>query len=105
MKNPVSFLRTITMIEAVSFLVLLGIAMPLKYVWHMPMAVRIAGSIHGGLFLAFCFALWRSWRDAKWPTQRAAMVFIVSFLPVVPFFIDHRLREWVDEFEKSRGSA
>ena len=73
MKNPIPLLRTITLVEAVSFLILLGIAMPLKYIWHMPMAVRITGSVHGALFIAFCFALHKAYRIARWPVQRVAL--------------------------------
>ena len=46
-------LRAVGMVEAVSFLLLLGVAMPLKYFAGMPLAVKIAGWIHGLLFIAF----------------------------------------------------
>jgi integral membrane protein len=97
MKNPVHFLRITALIEAVSFLVLLGIAMPLKYVWGFPLAVKIVGSIHGGLFVVFGIALLLSWQSAKWPLSRVALIFIASFLPVVPFFLDKRIKSWEQE--------
>jgi integral membrane protein len=97
MKNPVSFLRSIGLLEAVSYLILLGIAMPLKYTWGMPLTVRICGSIHGGLFVVFCIALWRVLMNTNWPLSRAALVFIASLLPFVPFFIDRRMRAWAAE--------
>lgn len=97
MKNPVSFLRSVALLEAVSYLLLLFIAMPLKYVWSMPVAVKIVGSAHGGLFVLFCFALWRVLMATRWPFSRAALVFIASLLPFVPFFIDHRMRAWSAE--------
>lgn len=97
MKNPVSFLRTVGLLEAVSYLVLLGIAMPLKYVWGMPLPVRIVGSIHGGLFVLFCFALWRVMMNTSWPFSRAALVFVASLIPFAPFFIDRRMRAWAEE--------
>ncbi|MBN8419240.1 MAG: DUF3817 domain-containing protein [Verrucomicrobia bacterium] len=94
MKHPVSFLRSVGLLEAISYLILLGIAMPLKYFWGMPLAVRICGSIHGGLFVVFCFALWRVLMNTGWPFSRAVLVFIASLLPFVPFFIDRRMRAW-----------
>ncbi len=97
MKNPVSFLRSVGLIEAISFLVLLGIAMPLKYVWGMPLPVRIVGSVHGGLFVLFCFALWRVLMNTSWPFSRAVLVFAASLIPFVPFFIDRRMRAWASE--------
>jgi len=97
MKNPVSFLRSIGLFEAVSYLILLFIAMPLKYVWGMPLAVRIAGSVHGALFVLFCFALWRVLMATNWPFSRAVLVFIASLLPFAPLFIDRRMRTWANE--------
>lgn len=99
MKNPVSFLRRIAFLEAISFLVLLGIAMPLKYVWHMPQAVSVVGMIHGALFVVLCWALVQVITTARWPVSRAAIVFIASLLPFVPFFLDR----WMKSFEESDG--
>jgi len=53
MKKTFSWFRKIAMAEGVSFLVLLLIAMPLKYFAGMPLAVTIAGGLHGVLFIAF----------------------------------------------------
>ena len=45
--------RIISTLEAISFLVLLGIAMPLKYIWDMPEMVSVVGMAHGVLFIAY----------------------------------------------------
>jgi integral membrane protein len=45
--------RLIALTEGVSFLILLFIAMPMKYLWHNPSAVRTVGSIHGALFVLY----------------------------------------------------
>ena len=97
MKHPVSFLRAVTLLEAISYLILLFVAMPLKYVWGMPLAVKIAGSVHGGLFVLFCIALMRVLMQTSWPFSRAVLLFIASLLPLVPFFIDRRMRAWAAE--------
>lgn len=97
MKNPVPFLRSVALLEAISWLLLLFVAMPLKYLWQMPTAVRIVGSVHGGLFVLFCFALWRVLNHTNWPLGRAALVFVASLVPFMPFFIDRRMREWSAE--------
>lgn len=101
MKNPVSFLRSVGLLEAVSYLILLFIAMPLKYAWGMPLAVRVAGMVHGGLFILFCVALWRVLMNTRWPFSRAVLVFIASLLPFVPFFIDRRMRAWAAESDQT----
>ncbi len=97
MKHPVFFLRIVTLLEAISFLILLFVAMPLKYAWGMPLAVKIVGMMHGVLFVLFCIALYRVMLRTNWPFKRAALLFIASLLPFVPFFIDRRMRAWAAE--------
>lgn len=99
MKNPIPFLRRIALVEAVSFLVLLGIAMPLKYLAGQPLAVKIVGWAHGVLFIVFGFALLRAMLVARWPFSRATVVFIAALLPFGPFVIDRRMRDYEAEFE------
>lgn len=97
MKNPVPLLRRLTLVEGVSFLLLLFIAMPLKYLAGLPIAVKICGWIHGLLFVAFCFALLQTMLAMNWTFKRAATVFIASLLPFGPFVLDRRMREWERE--------
>lgn len=97
--NPIPFLRKVALAEAVSFLVLLGIAMPLKYMAGLPIAVKFAGWIHGVLFVTFCIALFRAWMGARWPVSRAAVLFIAALLPFGPFVIDRRMKAWEAEYQ------
>ncbi len=97
MKNPIPFLRTITLIEGVSFLVLLGVAMPLKYFASLPMAVKWVGWIHGVLFVVFCASLLQTMIVVKWPLARGALVFIAALLPFGPFVMDRRMRAYEAE--------
>jgi integral membrane protein len=101
--NPVPFLRRVGRTEAVSFLLLLGIAMPLKYLAGQPLAVKIVGWAHGVLFVIFGLALLRVWITARWPFLRVVAVFIAALLPFGPFVIDRRMRAW--ELESSRDLA
>lgn len=98
MKNPIPLLRRIGLLEGVSYLLLLGIAMPLKYMADMPMAVKITGWAHGALFIALCLALLRVLMTTNWPFLRAVLVFIAALLPFGPFLIDRRMRQWESEF-------
>ncbi len=86
--------RLTALAEAISYLLLIFIAMPLKYFWQMPMPVRITGSIHGFLFVVFCFTLYRAMQAGKWPVGRAVMLFIASLIPFVPFWLDQRVKTW-----------
>ena len=51
------FFRKVALLEGISLIVLMGIAMPLKYVWDQPEAVRIVGWIHGILFIVYIWIL------------------------------------------------
>ena len=102
MKNPVSLLRLVSLAEGVSYLILLGIAMPLKYGANMPGAVKMVGSIHGALFVVFCVALLRAMLGARWPLSRAALVLVASLVPLAAFWMDRRVRVWQSDYVRSR---
>jgi len=93
-KSLVHTLRLVALTEGVSFLVLLGVAMPLKYFVGMPQAVKIVGWAHGLLFVTLCFLLLKVTLEERWPLKRAAMVFIAALLPFGPFIIDKRLKHY-----------
>lgn len=93
MNSPLSRLRVIGDIEGVSYLVLLFVAMPLKYLAGMPQAVRIFGSIHGLLFVAFVIALLDVWRKRRWSLQKTAWAFLSSLYPFGTFFLSRQIRK------------
>lgn len=80
-------LFTIGHLEGISFLLLLGIAMPLKYIFDLPIWVRIVGSLHGFLFVAFAIILAIAWKKIPLTFIQAAKIFILSFLPFGTFFL------------------
>lgn len=90
-------LRIIGLIEGVSFLVLLLIAMPLKYLGDMPMAVKIVGWAHGVLFIGFAVLLVMAMWLARWKLSRGALFFVAALVPFGPFLVDKRLRQYADE--------
>ena len=102
LKTPLGRLRVVAFIEGCSFLFLLGVAMPLKYFAGLPLAVRIVGSIHGGLFVLFCVALLQAMLAARWSLLRAGVVFASSLVPFGAFVIDGRLKQ---EDEALRAAA
>lgn len=73
--------RLVSFAEGLSYLFLLGIAMPLKYIWHEPMAVKIGGYIHGALFVTYCILLLMTMLELKWKFTHAVLLFIASILP------------------------
>jgi integral membrane protein len=85
-------LRAIGLAEGVSFLLLLGVAMPLKYAAGMPMAVKIAGWIHGVLFILFVLALAKVRKEHRWTNGQTAFAFVMALVPFGPFVLDARLK-------------
>ena len=97
-------LRTVALIEGASFLMLLFVAMPLKYFAGMPMAVKVVGWIHGALFVVVVAVLVWTMIAARWPITRGALVFVAALVPFGPFVIDRRMKGYADDFE-ARGGA
>ncbi|MBC8012153.1 MAG: DUF3817 domain-containing protein [Burkholderiales bacterium] len=88
--TPLARLRLVGLLEGVSFLVLLLIAMPLKYAAGQPLAVRYAGMAHGVLFLLYLLALVPVALDHKWGWKTCALAVLASVLPAGPFVFDHK---------------
>lgn len=92
LQTPIGRLRLVAILEAISFIVLLFIAMPMKYLAGIEAAVKTVGMAHGILFLLFCAALVVVVREARWSMWQAGIVFVAALLPFGPFFLDGRLK-------------
>jgi integral membrane protein len=85
-------LRIVGLVEGISFLVLLGIAMPLKYFAGMPRAVSVVGMAHGVLFILYALAAGNAWLTGRWSLSRGAGLLAAAVLPFGTFVMDVRLR-------------
>ena len=77
-------------LEGLSFLILLGFAMPMKYIYGDPTAVSIVGSAHGFLFVAYLAALFFG-VGKHWTSQALVHGFIAAVLPAGPFIFKGKL--------------
>ena len=86
-----SFLfKWISRLEALSFILLLGIAMPLKYIWGDPSWVQEVGMFHGVLFLAYIgLAIFLS-AHQHWSKKQLLIVMLCSLLPFGPFYVEKK---------------
>jgi len=89
----INLYRKIAITEGVSYLILLFVAMPLKYFFNIPEAVKYFGWIHGVLFLAFIGILILTIFQYKWGFKRIIIYLIASVLPFVPFILDKNLKK------------
>jgi integral membrane protein len=83
--------RWVAFLEGISFLVLLGVAMPLKYLADEPLAVRVVGMIHGVLFLVYGAMVGVLVQQRGWSIARATEAMILSVVPFGTFVLDRRL--------------
>lgn len=84
--------RIIALAEGVSFLILLLIAMPLKYIFDLPIAVKIIGWVHGALFVAFFYFAFEVFTSFKKQFLWLAKAFIASIIPFGTFVFDKELK-------------
>lgn len=84
-------LRIVSYAEAISFLVLLFIAMPIKYIGGNPVPVRITGMIHGLLFVLYIFNVIQAKIEYGWSTKTMLLGLVASVLPFGPFWADKKL--------------
>ena len=73
--------RLISFIEGISFLILVFIAMPLKYFAGIPLAVKIVGMSHGILFILFIIALIMAYKKYSWNNSLTFKLFVYSIIP------------------------
>jgi integral membrane protein len=90
MATPLGRFRTVAFWEGISYLVLLLIAMPLKYGLGVAMAVRIAGLLHGALFIAYLLTLVLAGRLLG--GRGVAVALVMSIIPGGTFWLESRLR-------------
>jgi len=92
LKTAIGRLRVVCCLEGLSFLFLLFIAMPQKWIGGNEEAIKIPGWIHGILFILFCGALFLAWKPAGWSVKTCAKIFAAALLPFGPFVIEPWLR-------------
>lgn len=80
--------RIFSFVEAASFLILLLVAMPLKYLAGLPLAVSIAGAAHGWIFVAYLVFVVFAARKFRWKPLVILGAIVASILPFGPFAFD-----------------
>ena len=91
--NSIRRLRIVGFAEGTSLLVLMFIAMPLKYFAGKPEVVKITGWIHGFLFILFMLMFLNVFLQKKWPFKKLVFAFLAAFLPFGTFVFDAQLKK------------
>jgi integral membrane protein len=85
--------RIMGLIEGGSLLVLLFIAMPLKYGFDIPQAVSVVGALHGFLFIGYILFIAYITLKIRWSYKWAAGAVIVAFIPFGNMVFDNYLKK------------
>ncbi|UPT78330.1 DUF3817 domain-containing protein [Sulfurovum sp. XGS-02] len=83
--------RLINKIEGISFIILIFIAMPLKYSFGYPIATKIVGMLHGLLVFAFIYQIIEAKREAGFSLKATGLYSFLSLIPFGSFYTDRLL--------------
>lgn len=83
--------RFINKIEGISFLILLFIAMPMKYSFGYPMPTKVVGMLHGMLVFAFIYQIIEAKKEACFTLKETAFYAVLSLIPFGSFYTDKLL--------------
>jgi len=88
-KTKVGRLRIIGFLEGISLLVLIFIAVPMKYYFQNPSLSKTLGPIHGTMFLLFLFNALSVGIEHNWKFKTTTWKIILAcFIPFGTFYID-----------------
>ena len=97
--------RSVAYIEGISYVLLVFVAMPLKYWADFPMAVRAVGAAHGALFVLFIILLVRAASECNWPAARWVVAFLSSLVPFGTFAFDKSLKRELEALASDSSGA
>jgi len=87
----IEWLRLLAYLEGISFLLLLGVGMPLKYMYEMPKPNLYIGMIHGILFMAYGAWVFVVKSEQQWSNSKTFWAMLAAFLPFGTFWADRKL--------------
>ncbi|WP_181305614.1 DUF3817 domain-containing protein [Rufibacter sp. XAAS-G3-1] len=90
-KTTLDRFRTIAVLEGISYIILLFIAMPLKRMAGIPEVQKYVGWAHGLLFILFVALLVQVWREYRWSFGKVVMAFVASLIPFGTFVLDRKI--------------
>ena len=90
MNISIQTFRVISLLEALSFIVLLLIAMPIKYILGNPELVRVVGMAHGILFILYILGAFLFKNKLNWSNQILGVVILCSIIPLGPLYVDRK---------------
>jgi integral membrane protein len=104
MESRINFLRFVGLAEGISFIVLLFIAMPIKYMLGIPEVVKYVGWAHGVLFILYIVAVFAAIRPMAWNWFWTLVALGASLIPFGTFLMDRQLKRRLVEISSTASS-
>lgn len=86
----IKIFKWVSILEALSFLILLFIAMPLKYIFNLPQMVQVVGMAHGILFISYLVGAIVIYNLLNWKFNTLLLVVACSVIPFGPFYVEKK---------------
>jgi len=91
LKTQIGRLRLLAFVEGISFLIILFVTMPLKYIFQFPQANKVFGMIHGLLFVLYVFAVLQLSIEQQWKARKIFLALFAAIIPFGTFWADKKL--------------
>ncbi|WP_299106356.1 DUF3817 domain-containing protein [uncultured Tenacibaculum sp.] len=89
----INIFKLVSWLEGISYILLLFIAVPIKYLYNNPEYVKMLGMPHGILFVAYIALAVLLKMELKWDNKSFGMVCLLSILPFGTFFVGKYLKK------------
>jgi integral membrane protein len=86
----VKLFKYIALLEGISLLLLLFFAMPMKYIYELPIYVKVIGMAHGLLFIAYIALAVMLKIEEQWAIKKFVIVCIASIIPFGTFYVEKK---------------
>lgn len=93
MHSNIRLLYWLTFLDGFALLLLVVVAVPLKYHLDWPYGVKILGPTHGVLFISLTLTMIFSVLNKHITAGLGVMIFVASFIPLGAFYADYQLKK------------
>lgn len=91
MEAAIKRYRIMALIVGVMLLVLVLVAMPLRYIWDQPGASAVVSPVHGLLYMIYLVTAFDLYRRAGWQLQKMVLMVAAGLVPFLAFYVEHRV--------------
>ena len=105
MEAALTRFRAMAYVVGVLLLILVFVAVPLRYLADQPLLVSIVGPIHGFLYMVYLVTAFDLAVRARWPFVRTVLVLLAGTVPVMSFVAERKATHWIHDRDKSPATV